>query len=60
MIQITLTAEDAGILRGALEEYVSDLRMEIADTGGMDFRDQLKQKEAFLKRILAQLAPEGG
>ena len=58
MPQLTLTDEEAGTLRRVLEEYVSDLRMEIADTDSMDFRDQLKRDEAFLKRLIEQLGTE--
>ena len=58
MPQLTLTDEEAGTLRRVLEEYVSDLRMEIADTDSMDFRDQLKQEEAFLKGLIEQLGTD--
>jgi hypothetical protein len=39
-----------------LEEYISDLRMEVANTDSMDLREELKRKEEFLKRLAAQLA----
>jgi hypothetical protein len=57
MIQLTLSEEEAGSLRSVLESYLSDLRMEIADTERMDFREELKRQEAFLHRLLAQLPP---
>ncbi len=60
MGQLTLTDEEAGTLRRVLEQYVSDLRMEIADTDSMDFRDQLKREEAFLKKLIEQLGTDGG
>jgi len=60
MRQLTLTDEEAGTLRRVLEQYVSDLRMEIADTDSMDFRDQLKREEAFLKKLIEQLGMDGG
>ncbi len=60
MGQLTLTDEEAGTLRRVLEEYVSDLRMEIADTDSMDFRDQLKREEAFLKKLIEQLGTDRG
>ncbi|PYP73005.1 MAG: hypothetical protein DMD36_00890 [Gemmatimonadetes bacterium] len=60
MRQLTLTDEEAGTLRRVLEQYVSDLRMEIADTDSMDFRDQLKREEAFLKKLIEQLGTDGG
>lgn len=55
MVQLTLTAEEAGTLRSVLQSYVSDLRMEIADTDSMDFRERLKAEETLLKRLLQQL-----
>ena len=60
MRQLTLTDEEAGTLRLVLEQYVSDLRMEIADTDSMDFRDQLKREEAFLKKLIEQLGTDRG
>ena len=60
MRQLTLTDEEAGTLRRVLEQYVSDLRMEIADTDSMDFRDQLKREDAFLKKLIEQLGTDGG
>jgi hypothetical protein len=58
MAQLTLTDEEAGTLRRVLEEYVSDLRMEIVDTDSMDFREHLKREEAFLKRLIEQLGTD--
>jgi hypothetical protein len=55
MIQLTLTAAETVMLAEILESYRSDLRMEIADTDAMDFREQLKQREAFLDKVLRQL-----
>jgi hypothetical protein len=58
MVQITLTPEEAIILRDILNHYMSDLRMEIADTDAMDLREKLKNEEGFLNRLLRQLASE--
>lgn len=55
MIQITLSDEEAGALRSVLESYRSDLRMEIAGTEQMDFREDLKRQEALLNSVLARL-----
>ena len=54
-MQIDLNAEEAGMLNEILASYLSDLRMEIADTDSMDFREELKKQEAFLKRLLKDL-----
>lgn len=52
MIQIDLTGEETEILRAVLESYLSDLRMEIADTDRMDFREGLKHRKAVLMKVL--------
>jgi hypothetical protein len=41
----------------ALSCYVSDLRMEIADTDSWPFRQNLKHEEVWLKQLLPQLDP---
>jgi predicted RNA binding protein with dsRBD fold (UPF0201 family) len=56
MIRLELTDDDAKVLKGALESYLSDLRMEVADTDRQEFRDGLKQEETTLKTILGALA----
>ena len=55
MAQIDLTSEEAGILREVLTENLGDLRMEIAGTENMTFREELKRKEEFLKKLIQQL-----
>lgn len=55
---IQLADGEAEILKSVLEEYISDLRMEVANTDSMDFREELKRKEEFLKRLAAQLAAQ--
>jgi hypothetical protein len=55
---IELTAEEAATLSRVLSSYLSDLRMEVAGTDRMDFREALKEEEAFLKKLLVQLEPE--
>lgn len=55
MFHLDLNAEQRTTLIQVLESYVSDLRMEIADTERKDFRDPLKAQEAVLKGLLATL-----
>ncbi|HUL03716.1 MAG TPA: hypothetical protein VLV16_10855 [Gemmatimonadales bacterium] len=55
MGQLTLTDKEAATLAKALETYLSDLRMEIADTDAQAFRDSLKQEEVVITRVLEQL-----
>ena len=55
MAQITLPQAEAAALREMLGSYLSDLRMEVANTDSMPFREDLKRQEALLKNILQQL-----
>jgi hypothetical protein len=57
MFTLTLTEEERAILTMVLEEYIPDLRMEVADTDSGDLRQELKHQEAVLKKILAALKP---
>jgi LPS O-antigen subunit length determinant protein (WzzB/FepE family) len=52
---LNLSSEQAEPLAQVLEDYVSDLRMEVANTDSQEFRDDLKRKEIFLKDLLSQL-----
>lgn len=54
-MNLSLEPGDATILREALEQFVSDLRAEIGKTEDHDLRQELKQREAALNRVLAQL-----
>lgn len=55
MIQLGLTENETLMLKAVLESYLSDLRMEIADTDRKDFRDILKDRELFLKELIKRL-----
>jgi hypothetical protein len=55
MPDLQLTDDEASELREVLTSYVSDLRMEIADTDDFALRQRLKATEALLKRLIAQL-----
>jgi len=59
MYHLDLSSEDAYVLRDTLEQYLSDLRMEIADTDRLDYRDQLKHRKAILQRVAEALTPAG-
>ena len=58
MAQITLTQEEAAALRGALSSYVSDIRIEIANTDSWQWRQDLKREAVLLKKLLEQLDAE--
>ena len=55
MTRIELTTDQVAALRRALELYLGELRMEIADTDQKDFRDGLKQEKGLLADVLTQL-----
>lgn len=57
MHRLDLTSEEAYVLRDALQSYLSDLRMEMADTDRRDFRDQLKHRKEILEKVTEALAP---
>jgi hypothetical protein len=55
IIHIDLSPEDARLLRDVLESYLGDLRMEIAGTESVSFRENLKKTEVLLKSLLLRL-----
>jgi hypothetical protein len=55
MAQFTLNNNETEMLKEALISYLSDLRMEIADTDRKEFREGLKAKEVFLKDLINRL-----
>jgi hypothetical protein len=55
MIRLELTETEAVVLKEILTYYLSELRMEIADTDSLDFREGLKRREVFLKNLIEQL-----
>lgn len=55
MLQIDLDAEEREILRTILENDLSDLRMEIADTDRQEFREMLARRKAVLGRVIEAL-----
>jgi ribonuclease HII len=52
MIQLDLTKEERQALLETLDSTLSDLRMEIANTDRMDFREMLKARKAVLERVI--------
>jgi len=55
MIELKLTNEEATNLKDVLTNYVSDLRMEIADTDKFEFREELKKKKKFLVDLIDRI-----
>ncbi len=55
MRTVDLSDEDIEILVAVLRSYLSDLRMEIADTDSLEFREILKRRKAVLLRAIGAL-----
>lgn len=55
-MNLPLSEEETEALRAALSSYLSDLRMEIADTDRKRMRDDLKRREALLDEVLRRTA----
>ncbi len=55
VISLQLSESEGSILATALDSYLSDLRMEIANTDRKDFRDGLKLRKEALTNVLEQL-----
>ncbi|MDH3458600.1 MAG: hypothetical protein OER90_17310 [Gemmatimonadota bacterium] len=60
MLQLDLSRDELQILEDVLDSYLSDLRMEIADTDRKDFRDSLKERKRVLNAVLEVVRREGG
>ena len=55
MAQIEIDNEEIMMLEDILQSYLSDLRMEIADTDLQEYREGLKVKKDVLVKILDEL-----
>ena len=55
MIELDLTREEREVLLETLQNDLSDLRMEIADTDSLDFRNMLKDRKAVLSKVIEAL-----
>jgi hypothetical protein len=54
-VELTLSSKDFTLLKNILEGYISDLRMEIADTDKADWRKEMHDDEDRAKQMLARL-----
>ena len=55
MVRIELAEEDVAVLREYLEAELHDLYHEIHHTDSRKFKEQLKDKQTVLERVLGQL-----
>lgn len=59
MIHVDLEDREGQILLEVLENALSDLRMEIANTDSMDYREMLKGRKEVIKKAIASLRAAG-
>lgn len=52
MIKLNLAPQEEQVFTEILKMLVADLRMEIADTDSMDFREMLKDRKRLLIKVL--------
>lgn len=52
MLDVDLTFEEKEMLTDILESTLSDLRMEIADTDRLDYRNMLKKQKDVLQKVI--------
>jgi hypothetical protein len=57
MPALQLSTEEAAILHSILENYFSELRMEIERTEASAFRSKLQNREQLVKKLIAELKP---
>jgi hypothetical protein len=55
MVTLELTAEEHATLVEILDEFLSDLRMEIADTDAADFKDELRHEKGIVQQLVAKV-----
>jgi hypothetical protein len=55
MIQLMITEEEQKLLIELMENEISDLRMEIADTDRQEYRNMLKSRESLMKNFQQKL-----
>ena len=60
MVSLNLTSEERDVLIRILDEYFSELKMEISNTENWDFKNNLKRQEALLTRLLGELRTDQG
>lgn len=55
MANVEFEPKEAEVLKEVLEFYLSDLRMEIADTDRMEYREELKGQKHILESLSRRL-----
>jgi hypothetical protein len=55
MTEVRLSQEEVLMLHQILDDDLSDLRMEIADTDRAEFREWLKRKKDIIQHVIEEL-----
>jgi hypothetical protein len=58
MMRIEITTEDADLLRGLLQDKVTELDREINRTDSLQFKKELQQVERRIERIIGQISAD--
>ena len=56
MVELRLSEEKAALLTEILESDLGDLRMEIARTDSMEYREKLKERAELLRETIRELS----
>jgi len=59
MVQLEITEDERQILLQVLESCISDLRVEIAGTDNINFKDMLKQRKEIMLKLQRALVSDG-
>jgi hypothetical protein len=59
-MQLTLTNDEAMMLREALASYLPELRREVARTESREYRHPLVERERLLERLVDELGRSDG
>ena len=55
MVNVSLSAEEAEIIREALSDYHDTLLLELSKADSLDFKKMLRGREAVVTKVLQQL-----
>jgi hypothetical protein len=57
MLSIDITSAERDVLREMVSGMLSELRMEIADTDRLEYREMLRARKSVLQRVLDAIEP---
>jgi len=60
MVSLDLNESERELLKELLDNLLSDIRMEVADTDRMDYREKLKEQKRVLHKMIEALEDATG